>query len=488
MQTKTECWFAVSALAMLAAITGCQSFPASSLDFGQHVPTDEVTRFQDPGSFPADPLALSNRDDDDRVPVNMPADLGVNNPNQSQVIKQVIVKGNRTIPEHQIMRHIRTRSGRYFDPDLLQEDVNRIWKMKGIRRVTGPFLDKQADGIVVTFEVTERPFVESVKYIGNRAITDRQLAKETGLKDGDPLDLHAVRMAKTRIEDFYAEKGFPKTEVSIVNGDELEDREIVFLISEDKLQRVASVTFEGNTIASDARLRSFVKMKPGIMWYFGGKVNRRELEQDEIRITSYYRALGFFNAKIGRQLNETDDGSWLSIHYVINEGPRYRVRSVSFAGNAVYSQEELATVVKLIPEDGEAPEFNAAKMNEDVTRLEDLYGSQGYVFANVEASPDFLEQPGLIDLVYRIDEGEQYRVGNINVVIDGEYGITKRQVVLNRMGLRPGDLIDARLLRDAEARLARSQLFTDGMSSSGPGPRVVVRTPELDELMETKRR
>lgn len=476
MQTKMNCWLATSALALIAILTGCQSLPSSPIWDSEQ----PVTRYQDPGSFRNDPIALADPGGANDLSTDQFVQEKNTSPDQSQIIKQVIVKGNRLIPEHQILRHVRTRPGRYFDPDLLQEDVNQIWQMKGIRRVTGPYLDKQADGITVTFEVSERPYMETVKFIGNRAITDRQLAKETGLKDGDPLDLHAVRMAKTRIEDFYEEKGFAKTEVSIIEGDEIEDRNVVFLINEDVVQRVASVTFEGNSIASDGRLRSFVKMKPGVMWYFGGKVNRRELEQDELRLTSYYRALGFFNAKIGRQLSETENGKWLSIHYVINEGPRYRVRSVSFVGNEVYNVDELGSVVRLTPVGGEPPEFNAAKMNEDVSRLEDLYGSQGYVFANVEASPDFLEQPGLIDLVYRIEEGEQYRVGNINVVIDGEYGITKRQVVLNRLGLRPGDLIDARLLRDAEARLMRSQLFTDGMSSPGPGPRVVVRPPELD--------
>ena len=54
-------------------------------------------------------------------------------------------------------------------------------------------------------------------------------------------------------------------------------------------------------------------------------------------------------------------------------------------------------------------------MNKDVVALRDLYGGQGYVFANVEAEPRFLEEPGLLDIVYKIEEGKQYRVGNINV-------------------------------------------------------------------------
>ncbi len=491
MRKHNSYWFTVCAVFLGTGLTGCQMNGAAPGWSGDTLIPPESVRFQDDRSRPADPAALSDSVSADGTTGNSagPGGTGTGSrPGQSQVIKKVVITGNELLPDHQIMRHIRTRPGRYFDPDLLQEDVNQIWQMKGIRRVNGPYLDYQTDGITVTFDISERPYISRVLYVGNRAITDRQLASETGLSDGEPLDMHAVRMAKTRIEDFYEEKGYPQTQVSIVSGDKIDDREVVFLIHEDELQRISSVSFAGNQVASDGRLRSFIKMKPGILWVLGGKVNRRELEQDEIRLTAYYRALGYFNAKIGRELNESENGRWLSIRYIINEGPRYQVRSVSFVGNEQFSTEDLQSVVKLKPHEGEIPEFNAAKMNEDVSRLQDLYGSQGYVFANVEASPDFLEQPGLLDLVYRIEEGKQYRVGNINVVIDGEYGITKRQTVLTRLGLRPGDLIDSRMLREAEARLVRSQLFSDGVSSPGPAPRVVVKPPELDELTDNLRR
>ncbi len=94
-----------------------------------------------------------------------------------------------------------------------------------------------------------------------------------------------------------------------------------------------------------------------------------------------------------------------------------------------------------------------------------------------------LVAPGVLDLVYKIQEGKQYRVGNINVLIDGDYGVTQWQVVMNRIGLRPGDLLDTRKLRNSESRLLRAQLFADG-SPSAPGnpPRIVVRPPDLDDF------
>ena len=445
----------------------------------------QTVRYQDFQTTRQDPAALKAPVDPS---IKSPQADGADVVERSQVVKQVNITGNNILAEHEIMRRIRTRPGRYFDPDQLQQDVNELWKVKQIRRVSGPFIDRQEDGIVVTIQIIERPYIDKVQYIGNRGLTDKELATETGLSGGQPLDLHAVKMAKSRMEDLYSEKGFPKTEVTIIEGDELGDNDVIFLIHEDKKQKIYSVSFEGNEIASDSRLKSFIKMKPGILWVFGGTSNRRELEQDRMRLETYYRSLGFFNARIGRELVEKDSGGWLSIHYIINEGPRYRIRNVSFIGNEKYSSAELQSVLKLKPKDS-MPEFNVSKMNLDVRRLQDLYGSEGYVFADVQAEPRFLEEPGMLDLVYNISEGQQYRVGEINVVIEGEYGITQRQVIFNRLGMRPGDLFNTRLMREAEARLKRSQLFADGSAASpGAPPRVTLKTPEPQELENNSRR
>jgi outer membrane protein insertion porin family len=274
-----------------------------------------------------------------------------------------------------------------------------------------------------------------------------------------------------------------------MEGNEVGDAKVSFLIHEDEKQRIWKAEFEGNSIASDARLRHFIQSKPGILKMIGGLVKRDEIEQDIIRLTTYYRSLGFFNAKIGREISESNDGRWLTIRFIINEGPRYRVRNVSFIGNRAYSSDQLETMLELKPgEENPNPEFNVTKMNLDVVSLKDLYGSQGFVYANVEAEPRFLEEPGLLDLVYKIDEGKQYVVGNINVHFEGDYGITKRQVVLNRLSVRTGDLVDIREIRNSERRLGAAQVFAAGGTPGAQPPRIVVRPPELKELERSANR
>lgn len=398
---------------------------------------------------------------------------------QSSVVKDVILRGNSTVPTHQLLRNVRTRPGRYFDPDMLQQDVNDLWRMKEVHRVIGPFVDKAADGITITIEVVERQLMQTVQFIGNRAITDRALRKETGLSDGQPLDVHEIKMVKHRIEEFYHDKGFPRTQVEILEGSEAGDSSVVFLVHEDQQQRIWKVEFDGNAVASDGRLKSFIESKPGHLKVIGGLVKRKEIEQDVLRLTSYYRSLGYFNARIGRQITESDDGRWLNLRFIIDEGPRYRIRNVSFIGNRAFSEEQLASMLDLKPGAKGEPEFNAAKMNKDVVALRDLYGANGYVFSKVEVETRFLEEPGQLDLVYKIEEDKQYRVGDIKVFIEGGSGTTRRQVVMNRLNLKPGDIIDLRKIRDSERRLKSSQVFAAGEPGSGlAGPKIVVKPDE----------
>ena len=406
----------------------------------------------------------------------------VDSEQQQFLVRDVQIRGNDAIPTHHLMRHVKTRAGRFFDPDRLQQDVDALWKLPEIRRVNGPYLEKTPEGVNVAIEVVERRLIDEVKFVGNRALADWQLRKRADLKPGQPLDVHEVQLARQRLQDFYDQKGFTNTQVEVAEGGQVEDRQVVFLVHEGTRQRVWRTEFVGNEIATDARLRHFVKSKPGIAWLLGGELVRDQLEQDLTRLTAYYRSLGFFNARIGRELME-DESGWVTVRFIIDEGPRYKVRSVSFVGNQKYLGEDLLTLCKLKPGD-EMPAFNAARMDADVNALRDMYGSQGYVFADVIAEPRFLEEPGMLDLVYRVNEGQQYRVGRINVHIDGDYGVTKREVVLNRLGLKSGDLIDVREIRAAERRLGGAQIFADGASSPGPPPRVVVRPPELQELQQ----
>ena len=105
--------------------------------------------------------------------------------------------------------------------------------------------------------------------------------------------------------------------------------------------------FVGNTIASDDRLRTQISTSRPFLWLFGGEFDRKKLDEDVEKLTAYYRGLGFFRARIGREIEFNEKQNWVTITFVIDEGPRYKIRNVSVIGNTKYTNDELLADLKL---------------------------------------------------------------------------------------------------------------------------------------------
>ncbi|HTN74826.1 MAG TPA: POTRA domain-containing protein, partial [Pirellulaceae bacterium] len=257
----------------------------------------------------------------------VPTDPALNAPELApagppRLVADVKIVGNRGVTEAKIFAQIRTRKDREFDPETLQADVRRLNGTSLFRDVR-TYTEENADGVIVTFEVFERPTIRYLKFIGNRGVTDSSLSKKIGLKVGEALNLYTVEEARVKLEEFYRSKGYTKIQVTLLEGDDPKDQGVVFVIHEGNLERIGEVDFIGNTIADDSRLKTQIESKPGFLYYFfKGRVDRNKIDQDIEKLTTYYRSLGYFRARIGREMKYDDSGKWLTLTFVIDEGPR----------------------------------------------------------------------------------------------------------------------------------------------------------------------
>jgi outer membrane protein assembly factor BamA len=194
-------------------------------------------------------------------------------------VVEVVLEGNSS-PLKKLPR-FSTRAGQPFDPRLVEDDVRSLHR-------SGRFIDikpkyqRVPDGLVVIFQVVERPIIRKITYVGRRKVSQKQLEKQSELKVGDALDPHMIEDARRRIERYYHEHGFAKASVTVVEGTQIKDREVVFLVNEGAKQRIWSTRFEGSTIASPARLRTQIQSKPGIFWFLGGYVDPNKINKTSI--------------------------------------------------------------------------------------------------------------------------------------------------------------------------------------------------------------
>lgn len=428
------------------------------------------------GAQPLPPGLLNNTPNINNLPRtnNMPGMTGLSG--NETVVDIKFDPPLKEVKEQDARRQIKTIPDRPYDERTIQDDVRRLRKSNLFGYVDVSYQRVSNQGVIVIYHVVELPTIRYVRFFGQQRVKERHLKKQSGLKVGDHLQEHMVDDAKNKVEEYYREKGFNKATVKIIEGKKKGDRGAVFLVNEGQKQKVWKVEFEGNTIASDDRLKTQIQSKPPLLYLFKGEVDRQKIEEDIARLTEYYRGLGFFRARISRELQFNADNSWLTVRFIIDEGPRYKVRDIKFVGNKLFTEAELKENLKLKAGDY----FDQSKLGKDRSALTDKYGVKGYVFSVVEPQPIFQSDPNeldQLDLVYQVEEGRRCVVARVDVKVAGDNPHTRRNTILNRVSLHPGDLLSTREVRDSERRLKGAGIFKN---TPGDEPKIELHRPEVD--------
>ena len=114
------------------------------------------------------------------------------------------------------------------------------------------FIQRVQGGVVVIFQVAERPLFQEVIIVGNETFLTSVLKKEAELKVGDAADPFAVANGRRKIEEYYQNKGYSKVRVTVLEGDKMGDLRAVFVVNEGPRQRIFWVNFVGNHFVSTA--------------------------------------------------------------------------------------------------------------------------------------------------------------------------------------------------------------------------------------------
>ena len=360
------------------------------------------------------------------------------------------VEGNATIPEFALEQHIRCRPKRTATEHQIEDDVNALARTRLFFSVK-PVIRMTDAGPTLVFKVVERPILNSVTFLGNEHVKSRELEAHLGLMKGHAFDVPTNKECVERIKAIYRDKGYRHAKVTLQKGGQPTDRDVVFSIEEGHKSKVWGIDFEGNKEFNSQILKTKLETKRVILWWLGGDYDPYKVDSDAYSLTKYYNDLGYFDAKVTPQVREVEEKGKVYVVYKIHEGVQYQVRNIEVQGNAVVPRDALFAKQHLKPGDM----FNARFLRKDVEHMKGKYDELGRLFAKVQPTPRFLEQPGQVDLVYQINEDQPYRIGAINVHIRGDHPHSQEYVVRNQVNpfLKPG-----RLASGEDIRLARNRL------------------------------
>ncbi|MGJ4941058.1 outer membrane protein assembly factor BamA [Bradyrhizobium sp. HKCCYLS1011] len=175
---------------------------------------------------------------------------------------------------------------------------------------------------------------------------------------------------------------------------------------------IGRVAFEGNKKIKDEQLSAEVQSKPR------GTFSRPMVQSDAQRISEIYRHSGRYDVRVTPEIIEQPNNR-VDLVFTIEEGGKTAVKSVNFVGNNAFSAARLRDVIKTHETNwlsflGGNDIYDPDRVEADRDLIRRFYLKNGYadvqvVAALTEYDP---EQKGFL-VSFKIDEGQQYRVGSV---------------------------------------------------------------------------
>jgi outer membrane protein insertion porin family len=379
----------------------------------------------------------------------------------------------------------------------------RRWRLSPWMRLTlctlcVAWLCTTAPAFAQEVAVEDLPIVEGVDVQGSQFLQKETLLFYVSTKAGERLDERRLKDDFRRLWD----TGFlDDMRVDVLDGER--GKNIVFTVKERK--RIQIVDYRGSKALTTSNIEDKLKEKEAAIrldsFYDPAKARRVEAI---IREMLTEKGRPFATVKHDAK---AVGGAGQQVSFIIDDGPKAKVREIEFAGNSVFDDGKLRGAVKSIKPAGfwnlswlgGKSTYTEAKWTEpekgDRARLQEFYLNRGYVTATVgepkltytDGKSGFLKKKPVkwVKVEIPVTEGDQYRVGEIK--FEG-MKILRDEYVRALLKMQPGEVYEEKQfkkayekLRDAYGSLGYFQWTVLTDRKPDPVRKVVDVTVKMDE-------
>lgn len=373
-------------------------------------------------------------------------------------VKEIEFEGIMEESEGLIKSIIQTRVGEEISPYQLSQDI------KNLHKDTGFFEDIPIDvvpaedgGLKVIYRLIPNPKIEgSINIIGNEELKYNKIKDAISLKPGELCTEQRLWENKKNILKTYKEAGYYLAEVETLAdlNPDTNTITVTYEITEGQRIKVQEINFIGNENLSSKSLSKQIKTRTDKHF------DENFFEEDLITLVRYYQDAGFNQARIAKHEKRfSDDKTELMLDITVDEGPQFIIGAytvqLTHSEKPAFSEEDIRDMLN--PAEGEI--FNRGEFEQALLEIEEAYQTKGYLLSQVDASPNFDEINGIVDLSLNITEGDVIIIGDVHI---NGLEKTKDNVIRRELGqldIKPGEFYDVQSLRKARQRIFRMGSF-----------------------------
>ena len=250
----------------------------------------------------------------------------------------------------------------------------------------------------------------AIKFIGVANVSEQIVRANIQVREGAEFDDPVI---DKDIRTLYRTGLFEFIEVK---REELPHNVVNLVFEITPKYRVQSVRFEGNKRVKSGRLEKEVGTKPN------QALDERAIKADSEKLHEYYQKSGYNQVQITYDIQRDRSTGYGTVTFKIREGAKVRIADVRFTGNGHIKAKRLRKEMEtkrwwMFSWLSGTGKYKDDQFEDDIGKLLDYYREQG--FLDVDIPQDRIAydypKPSRMVIVIHIDEGRQYRIGEITI-------------------------------------------------------------------------
>ncbi len=372
-------------------------------------------------------------------------------------VRDIRVEGLQRVEPGTIFASMPLRVGENYSDDKASAAIRALFALGLFKDVR---LEVSGDVLVVIVE--ERPSVAGVEFVGNKEFDKDFLKKamrDTGIYEGQPFDKALADKAEQELKRQYVNRSLYGAQVvTTVTPIDRNRVNLTFSLTEGETAKISGIRLVGSKAFSESTLRNLFDLNTGgwLSWYTkSNRYSRVKLNADIETLRSYYLSRGYLDFRVdSTQVAISPDKQNISITLNIFEGERFVVSAVRLEGNYLGREDEFKSLITIKP--GAA--YNADQVAETTKAFNEYFGTFGFAFARVEATPVVDRKTNLVSFVLQADPSRRAYVRRINIAGNNR---TRDEVLRREFRQFESSWYDGENIRRSRDRVDRLGYFTN---------------------------
>ena len=355
------------------------------------------------------------------------------NSHSSDTIKNILISGNERVSSETITMFSEIEINSKINNNIVNEITKKLYETNYFNNVIVEY-----DNNTLKITVDENPIIQNIEYNGIKSKNLRQqILGNVNLKVRSSYSEYLLNVDKTIILQNLKKNGYYFSNVAI-SKKKLENNKIdlIYDIDLGEKSKIEKITFLGNKIFKDKKLRNVIISEENRFWKFLSKrkfVNQEIINFDKNLLKNFYLNKVYYDVEISSTFAKITNDNNFELIFNIDAKNKYFFNDIELKLPQDFTKDYFENITSFFSDLKGSP-YSINSIEKIIEKLEIISIQEEYQSVTTAVNEEIINDK--INLKFELKESEKYFVKKINIFGNN---VTQENVIRNQFEIDEGD-------------------------------------------------